>query len=335
MTNNAKEYPNFFKVFLTKKHSDRMLIPTAFVKLMISKQRLLKDFILRDHRGSDWHVKVCSIGNKLYFDDGWKLFREENSLEDNDFLVFTHIENNVFKFKILELSSMCQKMKVMDEEENTNTIEDEEEADGDDDYTMVEEEEDSDDNDDVDEEEDEDVADIIMKEKRNKGAGKGINRSCEHQHGRTFKRWSIGSSSAAPNLEDDEIDAEMYIQPGNPYFYAKHYDYRPNILNISKNVIKDFCLCFTKHITIVCCHCKDVQSNGIAAYRHILPQMRTKHIEKRGEVRKWKDGRVFVRGWEDFCRKSKITENDKCLCELVLRNGKSIEMLRVHVVREK
>jgi hypothetical protein len=41
---------------------------------------------------------------------------------------------------------------------------------------------------------------------------------------------SIGSSSAAPNLEDDEIDAEMYIQPGNPYFYAKQYDNRPNIL---------------------------------------------------------------------------------------------------------
>jgi len=41
---------------------------------------------------------------------------------------------------------------------------------------------------------------------------------------------SIGSSSAAPNLEDGEIDAEMYIQPGNPYFFAKHYHYRPNIL---------------------------------------------------------------------------------------------------------
>lgn len=39
---------------------------------------------------------------------------------------------------------------------------------------------------------------------------------------------SIGSSSAAPKHEDDEIDVEMYIQPGNPYFYAKHY--RPNEL---------------------------------------------------------------------------------------------------------
>jgi len=45
-----------------------------------------------------------------------------------------------------------------------------------------------------------------------------------------FGLGSNGSSAAAPNLEDDEIDAEMYIQPGNPYFYAKHYHYRPNIL---------------------------------------------------------------------------------------------------------
>jgi len=94
---------------------------------MLSKQRVMKYFILRDHRGTDWHVKARSIGCKLYFDDGWKLFREEIFLEDNDFLVFTHIENNVFKFKIYELSSMCKKMKVMDGEENNNMLEDEEE----------------------------------------------------------------------------------------------------------------------------------------------------------------------------------------------------------------
>jgi len=80
---------------------------------------------------------------------------------------------------------------------------------------------------------------------------------------------------------------------------------------------------------------QDVESNGIEAYHHILLQMGTKHIEKRGEIRKWRDGRVFVQGWTEFCRKSEITENDRCLCELVLRKGKSIEMLRVHVVREK
>ncbi|PNX64011.1 B3 domain-containing protein [Trifolium pratense] len=90
------------------------------------------DFILRDRRGRDWHVKVRPIGGKLYFDDGWKRFGEDNYLEENDFLVFTRIENNVFKFKIHEFSSMCEKIKVMDEEEENNMMEDEEELDDDD-----------------------------------------------------------------------------------------------------------------------------------------------------------------------------------------------------------
>jgi hypothetical protein len=40
----------------------------------------------------------------------------------------------------------------------------------------------------------------------------------------------IGSSSARSKLEDDEIDAEMYIQPGNPHFIAKYIHSRPNEL---------------------------------------------------------------------------------------------------------
>jgi hypothetical protein len=39
-----------------------------------------------------------------------------------------------------------------------------------------------------------------------------------------------GSSSAGSILEDDEINAEMYVQPGNPYFIAKPLHYRPNEL---------------------------------------------------------------------------------------------------------
>jgi len=40
----------------------------------------------------------------------------------------------------------------------------------------------------------------------------------------------IGNSSASSKLEDDEIDAEMYIQPGNPHFIAKYIHTRPNEL---------------------------------------------------------------------------------------------------------
>ncbi|GAU49107.1 hypothetical protein TSUD_13480, partial [Trifolium subterraneum] len=191
MTNTAKEFPDFFKVFLKQQHYDRMLIPVAFVKLMHSKRKVIKDFILRNHRGRDWHVKARPIGGKLYFDDG-----------------------------------------------------------------------------------------------------------------------DMGRNSADSKLEDDEIKAEIYVQPGNPYFIAKPLHYRPNEL--------------------------DVQSNEIAYYHNIQPQMNANHAEKRGKVRKWTNGRVLVLGWTEFCKKSKIRENDTCLCEIVLRgNDEAIEMIRVHVVRNE
>ncbi|GAU49112.1 hypothetical protein TSUD_13540 [Trifolium subterraneum] len=127
MTNTLKEFPDFFKVFLTEKHTERMLIPIAFAKLVRLKRRVMKDVILRDRRGRDWHVKVRPIGRK--------------------------------------------------------------------------------------------------------------------------------SIPSVPKLEDDEIDAEMYIQEGNPFFFAKHMHHRPNQL--------------------------DVETDEIASYHHVLPQMSTTHRNER------------------------------------------------------
>jgi hypothetical protein len=45
-----------------------------------------------------------------------------------------------------------------------------------------------------------------------------------------FGLGSIGSSSGATKFEHGEIDVEMYIQPGNPQFFAKHNPCRPNEL---------------------------------------------------------------------------------------------------------
>jgi len=170
---------------------------------MRSKRTVIKDFILRDRRGRDWHVKARHIGDELYFDDGWKQFREENSLEEDDFLVFTHIENNIFRFKILQLSSVCEKKKVSDVEENNNMEDEEEDDDGDDDdedddyeyaaaaddddddYDIMAEEEDHDD-DIMTEEEHHDTDDDGDDDDENERMYKEISRS-KHQHCRTCK----------------------------------------------------------------------------------------------------------------------------------------------------
>ena len=106
----------------------------------------------------------------------------------------------------------------------------------------------------------------------------------------------------------------------------------------------DFCmstfidLCWWVEIKVWCTLCillwQDIESNKIASYHEKLPEMTTKHSKKRGEIRTWKNGRVFVLGWENFWAKYKIKESDSCLCEIVLHQEKAIEMIRVHLVRK-
>ncbi|PNX84216.1 B3 domain-containing protein, partial [Trifolium pratense] len=315
MTNTTKEFPDFFIVFLTEKHTERMLIPIAFAKLVRLKRRVMPYFILRDRRGRDWHVKVRPIGRKLYFDDGWKRFGEDNSLEENDVLVFTHIENNVFKFKIFELSSMCEKIKEMDVEEENNMMEDQEEVELDDDDN-------NEDDDDVDDGDD----NMMAKEEEDddEEAYKGFGRS-EHQHCRTYKDRSIGSSSAVPKLEDDEIDAKIIFQKVLLRISAFAFQSISTLyVATARYLLRKTAETYPSSL--------DVQANEIAAYHHVLPQMSATHIEKRGEICNWSDGRVYVKGWADFCTMSNITENDRCLCEIVLREDGTIEMLMVHIV---
>jgi hypothetical protein len=94
-------------------------------------------------------------------------------------------------------------------------------------------------------------------------------------------------------------------------------------------------LIFNLHPSIFFLLWQDIQSNDIAYYHNMLPQMNTNHIEKRGKVRTWTNGRILVLGWLDLCKMSKIRENDTCLCEIVLRDNEAIEMIRVHVVRKE
>jgi ABC-type Zn2+ transport system substrate-binding protein/surface adhesin len=98
---------------------------------------------------------------------------------------FKAIENNVFKFKVFELSSMCEKIKVIDEEEENNMMEDKEEVDDDD----SNKEDDADDHD-HDHDHDHDDGDVNMmaeeEEDNDEGVYKVFGRS-EHQHCRTCK----------------------------------------------------------------------------------------------------------------------------------------------------
>ena len=97
------------------------LIPNAFVRLPQLQGRIPEDVILRNASGRAWHVKTRYVEEKLYFDDGWRAFHQENCLGQADFLVFKHERRNEFVVLILQLSTQCQKPLVKMEEEQAAT----------------------------------------------------------------------------------------------------------------------------------------------------------------------------------------------------------------------
>ncbi|KAL2328896.1 hypothetical protein Fmac_022323 [Flemingia macrophylla] len=335
MTTGAKKHPDFFKVYLPEQSSERLLIPNAFVRLINLQGRIPEDVILRNCSGRVWHVKTRLIGEKLYFDDGWKVFREENCLGKADFLVFEYDGCNEFKVLILEVSTQCEKPVVKMEEEENENVEEEAEAQQVDEMEvreeeeheqveegMIEDEEDSEDED-YDSDEDDDSAYDNVSDEDSAGLGE------------------IASSYAPRDegpLEVYEYDPDMYIQPENPYFEAKLYKSRRNELHIPGNVIKDFCLTFTEKVTLFCCGCcqrQDIQENELRDYHLSLAQhapIRKRYLEVSGEVCRWLDGRVCVKGWLSFCRRNKMTRYDTCLCEIISDEDQIVRMFRVHVV---
>ena len=127
------------------------------------KERAPEEFILRNGRGRYWKVKTSCIDDRVFFDNGWKRFVEENALQCADFLVFTFVGSNTLRFKIYELSSFCEKMEVKEEvqheEENDSAMameieEEEAEPEEEGDRYVMEDDEDEDDGDGDDEEDD-------------------------------------------------------------------------------------------------------------------------------------------------------------------------------------
>ncbi|XP_068492233.1 B3 domain-containing protein At5g60130-like isoform X2 [Phaseolus vulgaris] len=253
----AEKYPDFFKVFLQEQHYERMLIPNAFVKLQGLQGRIPEDVLLRNRSERVWHVKTRFFGDKLYFDDGWKIFHEENCLGNADFLVFRYDGVNEFRVTILEISTQCEKtlVKIEEEEEGNEeeraaaqveetVITQEEQAEDCD----IEDEEDSqdqdydDDNDDSDfddhDHDDDDDENTEMEEESEEENSVGPVGYASQHYRKPYRRDTASSSypqTEEDTFKDDEFDPEMCIQPENNFFEAKLYRSRPNELVRTQN----------------------------------------------------------------------------------------------------
>ncbi|KAH1093205.1 hypothetical protein AAZX31_14G053500 [Glycine max] len=310
----AKKY--FVTVFKPEEHSESMLIPDAFVKsTRLQGWRIPEDVILTNVGRRVWNVKTRLVGNKIYFEEGWKVFQEENFLGKEDYLVFKYDGANIFKVVILEQSSRCERTEAEEEDEVIEITDDEEHEEAEDD------EDEGDDDDQYREMEEEHSAEYMRSQSHPRRASKRLSAT------------SYSPTVEGPHLEDYEFDPQMYIQPGNPNFEAKLFKNRPNELHVPKNVIKDSSLTFGEQITLSRCQCfqlEDTQRDELRDY-HGLPQWTPIYSEV-AKVSEWRDGRVCIKGWTSFCKKNKINKNDACICEIISGEDRIIRTIQVHVL---
>nr|KYP73101.1 B3 domain-containing protein REM21 [Cajanus cajan] len=324
-----------------------MLIPNVFVKWTRLKERIPEDVILRNGSGRVWCVKTRRIGDKLFLDEGWKAFREENCVGKADFMVFKYNGNKEFKVIVLELSTQCEKTVIkseVEEEENMDegkvaAEEDEEEHEGKTDDEDGEEEEDDDNNSDNDYNDNDEFTEM-EEESEEEHNFQYMKASRSQSNSRACKRETATSSTPKiedPQIEDYEFDPEMYIQSGNPYFEAKVYKSRRNEMHVPANVLRNSSLTFPEKITLLPCQCsqrQDIQRNELRKYHLSLSQQTPicRRYWEATKVSKWNDGRVCVRGWGNFCRRHKIKEKDVCICEIISGEDQVIRTIRVHVL---
>lgn len=110
------------------------LIPDAFVKCTrLQGWRIPADVILTNVGTRVWNVKTRLVRNKIYFEEGWKVFQEENFLGKEDYLVFKYDGANIFKVVILEQSSRCERTEAEEEDEVIEITDDEEHEEAEDD----------------------------------------------------------------------------------------------------------------------------------------------------------------------------------------------------------
>ncbi|XP_066386368.1 B3 domain-containing protein Os03g0619600-like isoform X4 [Miscanthus floridulus] len=84
-----------------------MIVPNKFLKHFVGK--LSQTIKLESPNGSVYNVEVMECYNKMVLRHGWEEFVGAHHIEQNDFLLFQHIENSVFKVLIFD-SDGCEKI---------------------------------------------------------------------------------------------------------------------------------------------------------------------------------------------------------------------------------
>ncbi|XP_039070500.1 putative B3 domain-containing protein Os03g0621600 [Hibiscus syriacus] len=113
---------SFFKIlifdFLT-----RLRIPPAFLKNLEENllEKLPQESELETCDGRAWHVDVEKIDDNLCFNNGWKQFVQQNSLEKGDLIVFSYHGNFRFKLEIYGRNCCRKRVETLRKNERKTT----------------------------------------------------------------------------------------------------------------------------------------------------------------------------------------------------------------------
>lgn len=83
------------------------IVPNRFLKHFLGK--LSQTIKLESPNGSLYNVEVTERYNTMFLGHGWEEFVDAHHVEENDLLLFRHIENSVFEALIFD-SDGCEKI---------------------------------------------------------------------------------------------------------------------------------------------------------------------------------------------------------------------------------
>ncbi|KAK1299909.1 putative B3 domain-containing protein [Acorus calamus] len=98
--------PQFFKVFLPGISSERLGIPRAFWKHIEGLSAGTVSLVGPSR--NTWHVNLVKNGNGVFFENGWREFAQDHSLQTGEFLVFRFDENSHFNVSVYDKTA-CEK----------------------------------------------------------------------------------------------------------------------------------------------------------------------------------------------------------------------------------
>ncbi|KAH7575161.1 hypothetical protein JRO89_XS02G0056100 [Xanthoceras sorbifolium] len=119
-------------------------------------------------------------------------------------------------------------------------------------------------------------------------------------------------SKRTNNLLLEEVDVSKYIQPRNPFVIAKlRAGPRKNLLPVPSKILRIWQLKLPNLMFFQ-------NDHGM-----LCP----------GNVVNWKDGRIWISWWNDFCIGNHVSADDWCICEFLQGNGQEEDVIKVHIIR--